>query len=64
MATRTTIHHVIEQFQQEPSTAQRGAHFEDLMVSYGNGDDADQLGRLHDIREQVTDETDEQGSLF
>ncbi|WP_036932052.1 DEAD/DEAH box helicase family protein, partial [Cutibacterium avidum] len=34
MATRTTVHHVIEQFRQEPSAARRGARFEDLMVSY------------------------------
>ena len=34
MATRTSIHDVIERFRDEPSTARRGAQFEQLMVSY------------------------------
>ena len=35
-----------------------------MELIFGDGDEADQPGLLHDIREQVTDETDEQGSLF
>jgi len=34
VATRTSIHDVIERFRDEPSTARRGAQFEQLMVSY------------------------------
>ncbi|MDD7465126.1 MAG: hypothetical protein PUK59_02665 [Actinomycetaceae bacterium] len=35
-----------------------------MELVFGDGDDADQPGLLHDIREQVADETNEQGSLF
>lgn len=34
MATKTTIHDVIEEFRQAPSNSERGTKFENLMVEY------------------------------